>query len=62
MILAALALAPLMAHLLELPNKMNLSGDAYLIVQGIYRGWNLLGIIETATVVFSAVLLILNKK
>jgi len=47
----ALALAPAMAHLLELPNKMGLSRDEYLVVQQIYRGWALLGI-----VVFGALL------
>jgi hypothetical protein len=45
LLFAALALAPAMAHLLELPNKINLSRDDYLIVQQIYRGWNLLGIV-----------------
>lgn len=34
-----------MAHLLELPNKIHLSRDDYLIVQQIYRGWNMLGIV-----------------
>ena len=34
-----------MAHLLELPNKINLSREDYLTVQQIYRGWALLGII-----------------
>src|SRR6478672_10540760 len=61
-ILSALTLAPLMAHLLELPNKMPLSRDAYLTVQSIYSGWNMLGIIEVATVVFSTILFILTIK
>jgi hypothetical protein len=42
---AALALAPAMAHLLELPNKINLSREDYLTVQQIYRGWALLGFV-----------------
>ena len=41
----ALALAPAMAHLLELPNKIGLSRDEYLVVQQIYRGWALLGFV-----------------
>lgn len=45
LLFAALALAPAMAHLLELPNKIGLSRDDYLTVQQIYRGWNLLGIV-----------------
>src|SRR6266545_488717 len=42
LLFAALALAPAMAHLLELPNKINLSREDYLTVQQIYRGWALL--------------------
>jgi ribose/xylose/arabinose/galactoside ABC-type transport system permease subunit len=45
LLLVALTLAPAMAHLLELPNKMALSHDEYFIVQQIYRGWALLGFV-----------------
>jgi hypothetical protein len=45
LLFVALALAPSMAHLLELPNKIHLSRDEYLTVQQIYRGWALLGIV-----------------
>jgi hypothetical protein len=45
LLFAALALAPAMAHLLELPNKINLSREDYLTVQQIYRGWALLGFV-----------------
>jgi hypothetical protein len=38
---AALALAPAVAHLCELPNKIGLPAHAYLTVQRIYRGWAL---------------------
>ena len=41
----ALALAPALAHLFELPNKMTLSRDEYFIVQQIYRGSALLGFV-----------------
>lgn len=51
LLFAALALAPALAHLLELPNKIGLSRDEYLTVQQIYRGWALLG-----SVVFGALL------
>ncbi|MGZ8265254.1 MAG: DUF1772 domain-containing protein [Burkholderiales bacterium] len=51
LLFAALALAPALAHLLELPNKIGLARDEYLIVQQIYRGWALLGF-----VVFGALL------
>ncbi|HKU36582.1 MAG TPA: hypothetical protein VJR89_00505 [Polyangiales bacterium] len=41
----ALALMPAGAHLLELPNKLGLSADEYLIAQRLYRGWALLGVV-----------------
>jgi len=40
----ALALVPTMAHLSELPNKIELTREQYLTVQQIYRGWALFGI------------------
>ena len=51
LLFVALALAPAIAHLLELPNKIGLSREEYLTVQQIYRGWALLGV-----VVFGALL------
>lgn len=44
-LLTALALVPSGAHLFELPNKIALPQDAYFVVQGIYRGWALFGIV-----------------
>lgn len=49
-LLTALALVPAGAHLLEMPSKLALSGDDYLTVQGIYRGWALLGIVLIAAI------------
>lgn len=37
----AVCLGPALAHLFELPNKMELDRDSYFTVQAIYRGWNL---------------------
>jgi hypothetical protein len=51
LLFCALALAPALAHLLELPNKIGLSRNDYLVVQQIYRGWWMLGV-----VVFGALL------
>jgi hypothetical protein len=45
LLFAALALAPALAHLMELPNKLGLSRADYLTVQQIYRGWAWLGIV-----------------
>lgn len=44
----ALALVPGAAHALELPNKMRMSRDEYLVVQRIYRGWEFVGIVVVA--------------
>jgi hypothetical protein len=41
----ALALAASAAHVLELPNKIHLAQADYLVVQQLYRGWALLGIV-----------------
>lgn len=41
--LASLALAPALAHALELPHKIDLPAEEYRTVQQIYRGWSLLG-------------------
>src|SRR5918995_6673301 len=44
-VLTALALVPAGAHLFELPNKIGLAQDDYFVVQNIYRGWALFGIV-----------------
>jgi hypothetical protein len=38
LLFVALVLAPALAHLLELPNKIGLSREEYLVVQQIYNG------------------------
>ena len=44
-VLTALALVPAGAHFFELPNKIDPAEEAYFVVQGIYRGWALFGIV-----------------
>jgi len=51
LVLTALALLPAGAHLLELPNKIDLPQDRYFVVQDIYRGWWLLGSILLLAIV-----------
>lgn len=41
----ALAMGAALAHALELPNKIDLSQENYLVVQTIYRGWGLLALV-----------------
>ena len=62
LLFAALALAPSLAHLLELPNKIGLSRDDYLTVQQIYRGWALLGIVVAGALLSTLILAILVRK
>jgi membrane-anchored protein YejM (alkaline phosphatase superfamily) len=50
----ALYLVPTGAHLFELPRKMAMSPPDYMVVQTIYSGWSLFGI-----VIFAAMLLTL---
>ncbi|WP_225769261.1 hypothetical protein [Inquilinus sp. Marseille-Q2685] len=49
-VLTALALIPGGAHLLAMPNKLGFDETAYFTVQGIYRGWALLGILLVAAI------------
>ncbi len=55
-LLTAISMSAGWAHLLELPNKMTLSRDDYLVVQQIYRGWAWLGIAVIGSL-FSAIAL-----
>jgi hypothetical protein len=55
-VLTALAVVPAGAHLFELPNKIDLPRDAYLVVQGVYAGWALFGIVDLAALVMNVVL------
>jgi hypothetical protein len=52
----ALALAPALAHAMELPNKINLSREDYLTVQQIYRGWNRLAVVVIGALTSNLVL------
>lgn len=45
LVVVGLALIPAGAHLFELPNKIGLPPQQYMIVQNIYRGWALFGIV-----------------
>ena len=49
--LTMLTLAPGLAHLFELPNKIDLPRDAYFTVQGIYAGWAWFGAVILAAIV-----------
>jgi hypothetical protein len=59
---AALALAPALAHLLELPNKLGLSRADYLTVQQIYRGWAWLGVVVVGALLSTLALTIILRQ
>jgi uncharacterized membrane protein HdeD (DUF308 family) len=61
-VFTALALVPPGAHLLELPNKIGLAREAYFIVQSIYRGWALFGIVLIATLIADLALAIIARR
>jgi hypothetical protein len=60
-VLTALALVPAGAHLFELPNKIGLGQQAYFIVQGIYRGWALFGIVLFAALAANLALTVMLR-
>ena len=49
----AIYLVPVGAHLLELPNKIGLPPEQYMIVQRVYSGWALFGIAIVAALVLT---------
>lgn len=61
LLLASLAMVPAGAHLLELPNKIKLSGKEYLTAQRLYRGWALAGIVAAAALLSVLVLLFMVR-
>ena len=61
LLFAALALAPALAHLLELPNKINLPHDEYLTVQQIYSGWALLGFVVAGALFSTLALTVMSR-
>jgi hypothetical protein len=61
LVLTALALVPSGAHLFALPNKIGLAQDQYFVVQNIYRGWALFGIVLFGALIANLVLAILLR-
>lgn len=58
-ILTALALVPSGAHIAELPNKLSLDHDQYFVVQQLYRGWALFGVVIIAALLVNLIFAIL---
>jgi hypothetical protein len=62
LLFCSLALAPALAHLLELPNKIGLPRDEYLVVQQIYAGWWMLGVFVFGALLSTLALTIVARK
>jgi len=62
LLFVTLAMTPAFAHLLELPNKIGLPRDEYLIVQQIYRGWALLGIVVFGALLSTLILTVILRQ
>ena len=59
--LTALAMSAALAHALELPNKIHLSREDYLIAQQLYRGWSLLGFVVVGAAAATLTLAITSR-
>jgi len=62
LLLATLAMMPAAAHVLELPNKIGLTGIEYLTVQRLYRGWALARLVVLAALACMGVLLFMVRE
>jgi len=63
LVLAVLALVPVLAHALELPGKLRLTKDAYFVVQPIYYpGFTIAGISEPVAIISTLVLLVITPR
>src|SRR5215467_740538 len=57
----AIALGGVLAHVLELPNKISLPADQYFVVQKSYRGWNRLAYVLVIQVIALLTLAIMSR-
>jgi len=55
LLVLAVALVPAGAHLFELPNKIAMAPEQYMVVQRIYRGWELFGIVLLSAVALTLI-------
>src|SRR6185369_2474961 len=60
--LVSLSMTPGFAHLLEMPAKLRLNRDAYFLVQQIYRGWALIGLVMFPTLASTVTLAAMARR
>ena len=61
LLFVGLALAPGLAHVLQLPHKINLSGEDYLRAQQLYAGWAWLGLVMLGALISTFLLSVLVR-
>jgi hypothetical protein len=57
----AIALGGALAHLFELPNKIQLSRDDYFVVQSIYSGWDRLAFVLAVQLIAIVAVIVLSR-
>jgi hypothetical protein len=57
-ILTALALVPGAAHVMQLPNKLPMTREMYLIAQRLYRGWNMSAFVVIGALIATLILML----
>jgi hypothetical protein len=61
LVLTALALVPGGAHLFAIANKIGLAAEQYFIVQNVYRGWSVLGVVLIGALAANLLLAIMQR-
>ena len=56
-----LALVPAAAHAMELPNKIRMTKDEYLVAQKLYRGWQFMAPVVILALLSTAILVVEAK-
>jgi len=62
LVLTALALVPVGAHLFALPNKIGMDEPDYFVAQRIYDGWALLGVVLIGAIITNAAAAIASRR
>ena len=62
LVLTALALVPVGAHLFALPNKIGMDETDYFVAQRIYDGWAVLGVVLIGAIIANAAAAIASRR
>lgn len=62
LVLTALALVPVGAHLFALPNKIGMDETDYFVAQRIYDGWAVLGVVLIGAIIADAAAAIASRR